>query len=116
MTSGTMEDEVLDIGEDQSTVSESPISSGLGRINEVGKRISELDGAGVERAVGRIPNIMRRKLRDANATSILTMAPVIAVILSLGFTILMLPHSGVNDCRDGYDFDWCTEEPALNVN
>ena len=55
-------------------------------------------------------------MRDASATSILTMAPVIAVILSLGFTILMLPHSGVNDCRRGYEFDWCSEEPALNVN
>ncbi len=55
-------------------------------------------------------------MRDASATSIITMAPVVAVILSLGFTILLLPHSGVNDCREGYDFDWCSAEPALNVN
>jgi len=111
-----MEDEVLDNEGDQDTGSDSPISSGLGRISEVGKRISELDGADVEKAVGRVPNLVRRRMRDASATSILTMAPVIAIILSLGFTILMLPHSGVNDCRDGYDFDWCGEEPALNVN
>ena len=111
-----MEDEVLDNGRDQDTGPDSPITSGLGRISEVGKRISELDGASVERAVGRVPNLVRRRMRDASATSILTMAPVIAIILSLGFTILMLPHSGVNDCRDKYEFDWCSEEPALNVN
>ena len=111
-----MEDEVLDNGRDQDTSPDSLITSGLGRVSEVGKRISELDGASVERAVGRVPNLVRRRMRDASATSILTMAPVIAIILSLGFTILMLPHSGVNDCRDGYDFDWCSEEPALNVN
>ena len=111
-----MEDEVLDNGRDQDTGPDSPITSGFGRISEVGKRISELDGTGVERAVGRVPNLVRRRMRDASATSILTMAPVIAIILSLGFTILMLPHSGVNDCRDKYEFDWCSEEPALNVN
>tara|TARA_Y100000758_G_scaffold71992_1_gene47642 strand:+ start:124 stop:3099 length:2976 start_codon:yes stop_codon:yes gene_type:complete len=111
-----MEDEVLDNGRDQDTGPDSPITSGLGRISEVGKRISELDGASVERAVGRVPNLVRRRMRDASATSILTMAPVIAIILSLGFTLLMLPHSGVNDCRDKYEFDWCSEEPALNVN
>ncbi len=111
-----MEDEVLDNGRDQDTSPDSLITSGLGRVSEVGKRISELDGASVERAVGRVPNLVRRRMRDASATSILTMAPVIAIILSLGFTILMLPHSGVNDCRDKYEFDWCSEEPALNVN
>ena len=111
-----MEDEVLDNGRDQDTSPDSLITSGLGRVSEVGKRISELDGASVERAVGRVPNLVRRRMRGASATSILTMAPVIAIILSLGFTILMLPHSGVNDCRDKYEFDWCSEEPALNVN
>ncbi|HJL54992.1 MAG TPA: MMPL family transporter, partial [Candidatus Thalassarchaeaceae archaeon] len=75
-----------------------------------------LDGASAERAIIRAPNLLRRKMRDASATSIITMAPVVAVILSLGFTILLLPHSGVNDCREGYDFDWCSAEPALNVN
>ena len=59
-----MEDEVLDNGRDQDTGPDSPITSGLGRISEVGKRISELDGAGVERAVGRVPNLMRRRMRD----------------------------------------------------
>ena len=111
-----MEDEVLDNSEDQDTGPDSLIASGLGRIGEVGKRIGRLEGAGVEKAVGRAPNLLRRRMRDASATSILTMAPIIAVILSLGFTILMLPHSGVNDCREGYEFDWCSEEPALNVN
>jgi|TARA_B100001964_G_scaffold186672_1_gene207366 predicted RND superfamily exporter protein len=82
----------------------------------VGNRIRTLDGASAERAIIRAPNLLRRKMRDASATSIITMAPVVAVILSLGFTILLLPHSGVNDCREGYDFDWCSAEPALNVN
>ena len=22
----------------------------------------------------------------------------------------------VNDCRDGYEYNWCSEESALNVN
>ena len=111
-----MSDGVIGDREDQNTGPDSPITSGLERVSNVGKRIRTLDGASAERAISRIPNLMRRQMRDASATSILTMAPVVAVILSLGFTILMLPHSGVNDCRDGYDFEWCSDEPALNVN
>ena len=45
------------------------------------------------------------------------MFPVFAVISSLLFTLFILPHSGVLDCRDGFDNpDFCKEESALNVN
>ena len=40
-----------------------------------------------------------------------------AVLVSLVFTVSLLPHSGVLDCRDGFDNpSYCKEEPALNVN
>ncbi len=111
-----MRDEEPSHGGDRNSGPDSPFASGFERISYVGNRIRTLDGASAERAIIRAPNLLRRKMRDASATSIITMAPVVAVILSLGFTILLLPHSGVNDCREGYDFDWCSAEPALNVN
>tara|TARA_B100000214_G_scaffold142701_1_gene102120 strand:- start:784 stop:3558 length:2775 start_codon:yes stop_codon:yes gene_type:complete len=45
------------------------------------------------------------------------MFPIGAVVLSLAFTLSLLPHSGVLDCRDGFDNpSYCSDEPALNVN
>tara|TARA_Y100001968_G_scaffold333890_1_gene400644 strand:+ start:6191 stop:8965 length:2775 start_codon:yes stop_codon:yes gene_type:complete len=45
------------------------------------------------------------------------MFPIGAVLLSLAFTLSLLPHSGVLDCRDGFDNpSYCSDEPALNVN
>jgi len=45
------------------------------------------------------------------------MFPIWAVLFSLLFTLSLLPHSGVLDCRDGFDNpSYCSEEPALNVN
>ena len=111
-----MRDEVSGERGDLDTTPGSPIASGIERISGVGKRIRTLESASAESAISRVPNLMRRRMRDASATSIITMAPVVAVILSLVFTVLLLPHSGVNDCRQGYEFDWCSEESALNVN
>ena len=51
----------------------------------------------------RVPNKIRRKVRDHEGASFLTMFPVMAVLVSLAFTVSLLPHSGVLDCRDGFD-------------
>ena len=67
--------------------------------------------------LSRVPNQIRRKVRDHEGSSYLTMFPVMAVLVSLVFTVSLLPHSGVLDCRDGFDNpSYCKEEPALNVN
>tara|TARA_B110000014_G_scaffold247495_1_gene221058 strand:- start:630 stop:3422 length:2793 start_codon:yes stop_codon:yes gene_type:complete len=45
------------------------------------------------------------------------MFPILAVVISLVFTLSLLPHSGVLDCRDSFDNPaFCNEESALNVN
>ena len=68
-------------------------------------------------ALSRVPNQIRRKVRDHEGSSVLTMFPVMAVLISLVFTVSLLPHSGVLDCREGFDNpSYCREEPALNVN
>ena len=67
--------------------------------------------------LSRVPNQIRRKVRDHEGSSVLTMFPVMAVLISLVFTVSLLPHSGVLDCREGFDNpSYCREEPALNVN
>ena len=67
--------------------------------------------------LSRVPNQIRRKVRDHEGSSFLTMFPVMAVLVSLVFTVSLLPHSGVLDCREGFDNpSYCREEPALNVN
>ena len=67
--------------------------------------------------LSRVPNQIRRKVREHEGSSFLTMFPVMAVLVSLAFTVSLLPHSGVLDCRDGFDNpSYCKEEPALNVN
>jgi len=95
---------------------EGGISSVSSRISNIGSSIKEIDAKKAQEKVTRIPNLFRRKMSNTPASSMLTMFPVLAVALSLGFTVLMLPHSGVNDCRDSYNYSWCSEETALNVN
>ncbi len=68
-------------------------------------------------SLSRLPNQIRRKIRNHEGSSFLTMFPVMAVLVSLVFTVSLLPHSGVLDCREGFDNpSYCKEEPALNVN
>ena len=66
--------------------------------------------------ISRTNTRFKRSMRESDATSILIMNPILAIILSLCLTIYLLPHSGVNDCRTGYEYSWCSEESALNVN
>lgn len=61
-------------------------------------------------------NSMKRKFRGLTPNKALTMFPALTVIICLLITGFFTVHSGVNDCRDGYQPSWCSEEGALNVN
>jgi len=61
-------------------------------------------------------NNIKRKFRGTNSTKLLTMFPALTVVLCLVVTGFFTTHSGVNDCRTGYEPTWCNEEGALNVN
>ena len=79
--------------------------------------ISNMDSQSTIGALKRIPNSIRRELSNASGTSLLTRAPVITVTLCLLVTGFFSLHSGVLDCREGFDnTDYCQEESALNVN
>ncbi|MEC7708199.1 MAG: MMPL family transporter [Candidatus Thermoplasmatota archaeon] len=79
--------------------------------------ISNVDSDVVRGTISKIPNRIRRRFRESESSSLLTMFPIWAVLLSLAFTLSLLPHSGVLDCRDGFDNpSFCSDEPALNVN
>jgi len=80
-------------------------------------RISNVDSQQIRGTISKIPNRIRRRFRESESSSLLTMFPIWAVLLSLAFTLSLLPHSGVLDCRDGFDNpSYCSDEPALNVN
>jgi predicted RND superfamily exporter protein len=61
-------------------------------------------------------NDLKRKFRGATTTNLLTMFPALTVIFCLLITGFFTTHSGVNDCRTGYEPSWCSEDGALNVN
>jgi len=77
---------------------------------------SGMDVESVKGAVRRVPNTLRRALSDSTATGILTKAPAFTVVLCLLVTGFFTMHSGVLDCREGFEYDFCNEESALNVN
>jgi len=80
-------------------------------------RIGNVDSEQIRGSISKIPNRIRRRFRESESSSLLTMFPIWAVLFSLLFTLSLLPHSGVLDCRDGFDNpSYCSEEPALNVN
>ena len=79
--------------------------------------ISNTSTSDIRGTITKIPNRIRRRFRESESSSLLTMFPIGAVVLSLAFTLSLLPHSGVLDCRDGFDNpSYCSDEPALNVN
>ena len=79
--------------------------------------ISKIDSSEIKGSISKIPNRIRRRFRETESSSLLTMFPIWAVLFSLCFTLALLPHSGVLDCRDGFDNpSFCSDEPALNVN
>ena len=86
-------------------------------IDKTTSGISNTSSSDIRGAITKIPNRIRRRFRESESTSLLTMFPIGAVLLSLTFTLSLLPHSGVLDCRDGFENpSFCREEPALNVN
>ena len=87
------------------------------RIDTGKEAIENIDIDSVTGSLKRIPNAIRRNLANASGTSILTRAPAITVALCLIVTGFFTLHSGILDCRDGFDNpDYCQEESALNVN
>jgi len=84
----------------------------------LGKEVaSGMDAESVKGSVRQAPNALRRALSDSTATGILTKAPVVTVVLCLLVTGFFTLHSGILDCRDGFDNPaYCDEEAALNVN
>ena len=79
--------------------------------------ISNTNSEQIMGSISKIPNRIRRRIRESESSSLLTMFPIWAVLISLAFTLSLLPHSGVLDCSDGFDNpNYCSDEPALNVN
>ena len=78
---------------------------------------SSMDAESVKGSVRRAPNTLRRALSDSTTTGILTKAPAVTVALCLLVTGFFTLHSGILDCREGFDNPaYCEEEAALNVN
>ena len=86
------------------------------KIADTGKKISEVDSEIVIKSVRRSPVIVKRAMLDSSISDLITKVPVITVILCLTVTALLGRHSGILDCRDGFEHDFCDEEGALNVN
>ena len=87
------------------------------RIDSGKVAIENMDVESVTGYLKRITNAIRRDLSNASGTSLLTRAPAITVALCLLVTGFFTLHSGILDCRDGFDNpDYCNEESALNVN
>ena len=87
------------------------------RIDTGKEAIENMDVESVTGSLKRIPNAIRRNLANTSGTSMLTRAPAITVALCLLITGFFTLHSGILDCRDGFDNpDYCQEESALNVN
>lgn len=55
-------------------------------------------------------------LSGINSSDILIKAPLVTVLLCLVVTGFFIMHSGINDCRDGYNPSWCDEDASMNVN
>jgi len=103
---------MVDGGSDESDMSRNDSIMDMAR-----QGLNQVDTEKIQGSISKIPNRIRRKIRESESSSLLTMFPVLAVSISLMFTLFMLPHSGILDCRDGFDNeDLCNEEPALNVN
>tara|TARA_Y100001970_G_scaffold294303_1_gene450167 strand:+ start:14377 stop:17391 length:3015 start_codon:yes stop_codon:yes gene_type:complete len=78
--------------------------------------VSDIDSETVSKAIKRAPIAIKRNLLDSTITDIITKVPAVTVVLCLAVTGFFSIHSGINDCRDGYNPDWCSDEGALNVN
>jgi len=80
------------------------------------EKSSDFDSEKILKSIRRSPVTIKRTLVDSTVSDIITKVPVITVILCLTVTALLGRHSGILDCRDGFEYDFCDEEGALNVN
>ena len=78
--------------------------------------ISKINSESISNFIRKAPTSIKRNLLDSTVTDIITKVPAITIVLCLAVTGFFSIHSGVNDCRDGYNPDWCSDEGALNVN
>lgn len=76
------------------------------KIADTGKKISEVDSEIVIKSVRRSPVIVKRAMLDSSISDLITKVPVITVILCLTVTALLGRHSGILDCRDGFEYDF----------
>ena len=79
-------------------------------------KATDFDAKKVLSSIRRSPVIIKRALLDSTVSDLITKVPVITVILCLTVTALLGRHSGILDCREGFENDYCDEEGALNVN
>lgn len=79
-------------------------------------KVSDFDSKKALNSIRRSPVSIKRALVDSTISDLITKVPVITVILCLTVTALLGRHSGILDCRDGFENDYCDEEGALNVN
>ena len=79
-------------------------------------KVSDFDSKKALNSIRRSPVSIKRALVDSTISDLITKVPVITVILCLTVTALLGRHSGILDCRDGFENDYCDEESALNVN
>ncbi|MAR42197.1 MAG: hypothetical protein CMA43_03300, partial [Euryarchaeota archaeon] len=78
--------------------------------------ISKINSESISNFIRKAPTSIKRNLLDSTVTDIITKVPAVTIVLCLAVTGFFSIHSGVNDCRDGYNPDWCSDEGALNVN
>ena len=105
-------DDVIEDRPDNGQVSSTDSWKGI-----VSKSKSSIEEWDIKKSGEKISNRIRRGLRESDSASLLTASPILAVIIGLMLTIILMPHSGILDCRDGFDNEAiCKDEPSLNVN
>ena len=70
-----------------------PIRGRLDSIIDMSKQNSNDLSENLQTSFTRLPNLIRRRFRKADRSSLITMFPVAAVTFSLLFTLFILPHS-----------------------
>ena len=105
-----------------------PSRSGIEAVNPFPVNMADADGVMSKlKSIGTSTKEMMLSSKDGkkkfsinntamNSSNLLIKAPVITVIICLIVTGFFLGHSGINDCRDGYEPSWCSEESSMNVN
>ncbi len=90
------------------------------RVSSAGDAVKQkVIGFDSEKAIDALlsaPSKVRRELSQMTVFGLLTRVPLVTVVACLALTLFFALHSGMNDCRDGWEFGFCSEESSLNVN